>query len=731
MDFFILMVILAILLYVVLYFLKKNPTKEGFTSLTGSDYDYLAPVKLETVSDEFWSRLVDHYNEIMNTKLTTQAIKNMFDSFVTEDEINSYIQNSYFPYDNYLTNYFVNQYKTTYKGTEDPNKAAKDALMEFQKREPNRYLYSHYLANVEKKITPQPESYLIYIGELAPPNNINSIGSSIGSFFPGKNTSVEGGKDLSSNIDNTMSNVTVENKPPSKISFSGFFLDFFSQLLSLFVYTVFGTIILYTAKVSQTNLFPTDKNCEPYCFSQNAGYEEPLINVDIIKKNIFGGDINFWFGDLNKEDVLSNKIYFPYRENMKMLEESKLLGLSWMRDILNHKNCSSLTKYFISLHEAMYFNFASNINMVNNFINKTFSESVIVFLGTPIYGFIIFILFILNVMIGWVFYFYNLTDFFSKKELVEVEVLVNGKKERKNVINWSFQQDNINWFYFVFYLFIAFIFWGFAWGIMIPLLSMYIIFKVLLVPLFFSGKEDKTDENYSYSRLLKNFLFYKKSLYMYIISIYIISAAMNHLGTTGFVYSIIACVIAYWFFPGIYQKCIPDVKHSSLSYGLVSYENAKRKCKEVILKHLGPVLSDKEQRSEERHFYQQMIKDKFNNKLEKVVDEDLDKKLGEREAKKNIYGFQKEAESFSEMEESNEIGEPAQELEAPAQELEATPQELEATPQELEAPAQELEAPTQELEAPAQELEAPEREVEQKIIESKTGGGNRNKKVKK
>jgi hypothetical protein len=281
-------------------------------------------------------------------------------------------------------------------------------------------------------------------------------------------------------------------------------------------------------------------------------------------------------------------------------------------------------KYFESIHEAMYFNFAGNINAVNNFINKNFSESFIVFFGTAVYGFIVFLLFLLNVVVGWIYYFFNLTQLFSKKELIEVEVIVNGKREKKRIANWNYDSDNINWFYFVIYLIVALLFWGLAWGIVIPILSMYIILKTILLPLFFVAKEDKTGEKYNYSKLLKNFLFYKKSMYMYLVSIYMVSAALNHLGTTGFIYSIIACIIAYCFFPAIYKKYFPsDINNTPLSYGLVSYENAKRKCSEVILKKLGPILSKKEKQSEDRHFYQEMIKEKFENKLDKAIDKEL------------------------------------------------------------------------------------------------------------
>jgi hypothetical protein len=96
MDFFILIVILAILLYVVLYFLKKKPIQEGFT-LVGSDYDYLAPVDSNAISDDLWTKFVNKYNVVNSATITVETAKTNYNTNITEDEINSFIQNDHIP----------------------------------------------------------------------------------------------------------------------------------------------------------------------------------------------------------------------------------------------------------------------------------------------------------------------------------------------------------------------------------------------------------------------------------------------------------------------------------------------------------------------------------------------------------------------------------------------------------------------------------------------------------
>ena len=76
---------------------------------------------------------------------------------------------------------------------------------------------------------------------------------------------------------------------PTTSPFSGTFMaTMFSKLLLLGIIVVTGTCMVYTCRVAQSNILPTDLNCYPYTNIMpiiNNGQGDISININVVKTN--------------------------------------------------------------------------------------------------------------------------------------------------------------------------------------------------------------------------------------------------------------------------------------------------------------------------------------------------------------------------------------------------------------------------------------------------------------
>ena len=156
------------LLVLVLGLIFHKPIIEGLTSNMIGEYDYLKPVN-EIVSDDTWKRLTTvefqcSYNKDKCSDdffiSTIPRIKSTYNTAVTTDEINYFIQNGYWPWGSYITN--------AMKALSPP--PSDSDLDQLKKSYSTRMLYTTYAINQsEKAMNPQPLSYKIYMGFTPPP----------------------------------------------------------------------------------------------------------------------------------------------------------------------------------------------------------------------------------------------------------------------------------------------------------------------------------------------------------------------------------------------------------------------------------------------------------------------------------------------------------------------------------------------------------------------------------
>ena len=348
-----------------------------------------------------------------------------------------------------------------------------------------------------------------------------------------------------------------------------------NQLLHLSITILVGGMILYSAKVSQTNLMPTDLNCEPFQRS-DIKLDEVQVNVDVVKI---------------KGDTKSTKIVFPYEQNIDIIKNG-ILGIGYLQNWKEGPNSSPSWIYMATIQQQMYAFFTNMMTSSNALLHQSLPESVIVFLTPFIYILLVFIFGAFTTLYGCIMYFYNIYLLFStKKECKYIDVLdekggfiymrgENGEQKplQELRIHWEYKKGAMmsQWYWAIMYFIAAFVFMGFSCGIIIPLLSFMTVLKVLILPLFLVGKVVGSDEDYTFSTSLMHILKYKMSLIMYIVSFFIVVDAFTSLGMLGLLFSILACLFIFCFYPETYKQFIPQDGFSTS--GLASYKMAQKFC---------------------------------------------------------------------------------------------------------------------------------------------------------
>jgi len=537
---------------------KPKCMREGLSVIGVDDYDYLAPIPPDSVSTAKWQKLVDKLKSIspkVFAILTVDKLKQQMGNYITEPEIDYYEVNGYFPYDPYVSTYITDSFKKNYNGSpNDLDSNMNTFLVDIQKNLPNRYYYEQNISQLDAVKSPKPDAYLIFTGEKPSPNP------------PPPKTP-----------EPTPEKEPEEEGPDG--SFQNYGIEVVSKILTLFLHTIIGVAVLYSVKVSQSNLMPTNGNCEPFIPTSlyTSTKETATINTDIVKLKWFGGDINPLWSEQTPENVFSTKIQFPYDKNIDIIKNHSVFGIG---DFQKKEKDTVFTNYRYSVMEKMITNFAGNMNAANNIMNSVFSESVILFVGPSIYSFLIFILVWVNVIYGWIYYMMNVSHLFSKP----------AKDDTNKLDFWDNDNIQTGWFWYIIYLWIAFCCSGIAL-VGISIFAVINAFKMLFLPLVMMAEvvtptqgqgTEKTPETYSIKNMLKNVMLFKKSLFMYIISYYVVIGAQNHMGGIGLVFSILGCIFAYWFIPDIYRKFVPDSEsYPNSTHGLASYTTAQKVCEKI------------------------------------------------------------------------------------------------------------------------------------------------------
>jgi len=207
--------ILLFFIVVLIILLNIKQIKEGLTGMDNiGEYDFLAPNN-EDLSEDTWKSLIDKYNSINKTMLNYPVItelRSFLFNNISDIEAKYYINNGYFPYDQYVINFFNTKIKNNEKykniNISGVKLADSDALKQLQQKMNNRSFYSSII-NISTEIQKEAESSLankIFMGTAQPPNNSQSLSSSNNSSIFDSPLSISSSNTLSSSNSSNKNN---------------------------------------------------------------------------------------------------------------------------------------------------------------------------------------------------------------------------------------------------------------------------------------------------------------------------------------------------------------------------------------------------------------------------------------------------------------------------------------------------------------------------------------------
>lgn len=362
-----------------------------------------------------------------------------------------------------------------------------------------------------------------------------------------------------------------------------FFGALVNQLFHLFVVIVAGGAMLWSARVSQTNLMPTDINCEPFAYSNtsiNKGV--PItVNIDVVKMK----------DDKGVDKIKSTKLEFDIQKNMDIIKFG-ILGLDSIREWTDGPDSTPFTLYLGTIWQKMAANYSNMMNSFYNILNENCSESVIIFIMPYIIVFVLIGLGIINGFYGYFLWFMNLYLLFSiQKDCFQEPVFDSdgspilkddGTPMTKTRKIWEYTKGEMGrqWYWAILYILVAFFSFSWAGSLILFYFLVRSAISSLFLPLLMVAKVKDSPEQkeYTFSSLLTNIFKYKMSVIMYIVSFFIVSDAYSALGALGAFIAIIACFFVYSFYPDIYKQFKPVDPEST--DGLALYKQAHKVCTE-------------------------------------------------------------------------------------------------------------------------------------------------------
>jgi hypothetical protein len=340
-----------------------------------------------------------------------------------------------------------------------------------------------------------------------------------------------------------------EGKSTSDKSIGEKLKDFLISILSIIIilvsYYIIGGFILYSCKIGQSNILPTEINCMPY------GGNEP--NIQPIQTNIF---LN------NTDPQLSEKLSFSYDKY-----NSKNTIIDILRKYKESPTSGKFINYFISILENFIcFNY-STLNFYFNFINNM-PETVVVLLGPILTIFYITFVFIFDHLYLIYLWFSQMFWLFKK----------NVSKPSDNQSKWTDitlvepAEYGISILYVILFLFL---FWVYFLGI--PFISFILLSWSIFSILSFKGELNGKQVNVF--DIVKDMFKHYKVTITGIISFFVVLSSFSNLGNIPGLFCLLTVILIYFGILSInIYKPINDENLSKL----VSYEQARKTCKTKI-----------------------------------------------------------------------------------------------------------------------------------------------------
>jgi len=348
-----------------------------------------------------------------------------------------------------------------------------------------------------------------------------------------------------------------ENNGSTVADPSGYAKTVLRQILTFGVMIVIGASMVYSGKVAQSNILPTDINCFPYTDTIPT-ITKADIDINIVK---------------NKDGVFSTKLEFDETINNEIIKNG-LLGS--LKRSAEDKNSSTFSLYRNAIIQHAICNGLSVNNSYYNFLNSTFSESVVIFILSH-FNMLWFVISCVVNTLYFIFFvwFQNLYLFNSKKTIVTYNDEKGNTREKA-----SWKHDESIWkggmFKAFFMLFIGFIALLTLFGF-IPILTIFVSIYSIVMPMFMEAKVKNKNVPYTFSSALFDVFKYKLNIIMYVITYYLITNAHSYLGSVQSGIFLVLFIIMI-FFTNFYKSYKPNAKDFA-TMGLGDFVQFVKECK--------------------------------------------------------------------------------------------------------------------------------------------------------
>jgi len=357
--------------------------------------------------------------------------------------------------------------------------------------------------------------------------------------------------------DKKKENETGTTESPNYGSFASQLISYTITIIVLF--GVIGSVGLYTCKVAQANVLPTDMDYYPFG-EQNPDIETIPININVVKEYGYSG-----FGGLLGETpkVFSTKIDFDTSNILKDYDNG-LIGL------MNKWKYEPKKANFFGLYirDVIFNIIATNnsiIDKIYNLFNENMSESVILLLY-PIFFFVFSILMVfVNMALTFFYQIKCVGDFFLNKN-------VKGNK-----VEWTEPFTYLQPFRLICLGVYAF----FLFFLMVFLLPLFFILPyTIFSPLTISAKIQNTNESYNFMNFIKDVFLYKSQLFMILLTYGLFTTSLKTLGSNALIGCIIGVLVVFFSFH-LYNQYIPS-NDANVTPGLVSTKTEKYNSKSFM-----------------------------------------------------------------------------------------------------------------------------------------------------
>jgi hypothetical protein len=317
-----------------------------------------------------------------------------------------------------------------------------------------------------------------------------------------------------------------------------------NYIVQLFIFVMIGGYILFTCKVAQTNLFPTETGCKPYT---NV---DPDFSANPIPTNLFKTHVG--------TVPMSQKLFFKYKDN------EQNIVLDAIRQLKNEPTSTTIGGYTMSIIQgSLTLNFVF-YNVFFNLLNQL-PEFLIVLIGPFLFLFFISILFLmdsLHILISW---FTQLKWFFKKNENTKL----SGAPEWSEITFLDPMQFFFSMCFCGFMIFVGI----FTLPFLMPLLSF-----ILVILTIFSVNNYKGQMNGEpiglFGVITKTILHYKVIISV-LISLTVMLNAYSILGSTAGVFCFITILLTYF---GILKFGLFDSVPEKFLSPMASTEPAVKTC---------------------------------------------------------------------------------------------------------------------------------------------------------